>query len=118
MFLKTITFPSWDLIGCNTKRKLSQLTFVKNAYEFQRISFGQWLQRQKSKALKFRRKAEAHGTAEFRCLNGTQSAKSNADGQYIESLLDLTVFFFLQHNVLSKKSQKGDKIPSRYLKAK
>ena len=50
--------------------------------------------RQKSKAQKFRRKAEAHGTAEFRCIDGTQSAKSNADGQYIESLLDLTVFFF------------------------
>lgn len=50
--------------------------------------------RQKSKAQKFRRKAEAHGTAVFRCIDGTQSAKSNADGQYIESLLDLTVFFF------------------------
>lgn len=50
--------------------------------------------RQKSKAQKFWRKAEAHGTAEFRCIDGTQSAKSNADGQYIESLLDLTVFFF------------------------
>lgn len=62
----------------------------------------------KIKTQKFRRKAEAHGTAEFRCLDGTQSAKSNADGQYIESLLDLTVLF-LQHNVLSKKSQKGDK---------
>lgn len=60
--------------------------------------------RQKSKAQKFRRKAEAHGTAEFRCIDGTQSAKSNADGQYIESLLDLTVFFF-QHNVLSRKRQ-------------
>ena len=60
--------------------------------------------RQKSKAQKFRRKAEAHGTAEFRCIAGTQSAKSNADGQYIESLLDLTVFFF-QHNVLSRKRQ-------------
>lgn len=94
MFLKTNAFPSWDLIGCTTKSKLSQLTFVKNAYEFHSISFGQWLQRQKSKAQKFRRKAEAHGTAEFRCLDGTQSAKSNADGQYIESLLDLTVFFF------------------------
>ena len=73
--------------------------------------------RQKSKAQKFRRKAEAHGTAEFRCIDGTQSAKSNADGQYIESLLDLTVFFF-QHNVLSGKRQNGDKIPSRYFKAK
>lgn len=62
--------------------------------------------RQKSKAQKFRRKAEAHGTAEFRCIDGTQSAKSNADGQYIESLLDLTVFFFFfQHNVLSRKRQ-------------
>lgn len=60
--------------------------------------------RQKSKAQKFRRKAEAHGTAEFRCIGGTQSAKSNADGQYIESLLDLTVFFF-QHKVLSRKRQ-------------
>ena len=60
--------------------------------------------RQKSKDQKFRRKAEAHGTAEFRCIDGTQSAKSNADGQYIESLLDLTVFFF-QHNVLSRKRQ-------------
>lgn len=60
--------------------------------------------RQKSKAQKFRRKAEAHGTAVFRCIDGTQSAKSNADGQYIESLLDLTVFFF-QHNVLSRKRQ-------------
>lgn len=60
--------------------------------------------RQKSKAQKFRRKAEAHGTAEFRCIDGTQSAKSNADGQYIESLLDLTVFFF-QHKVLSRKRQ-------------
>ena len=50
--------------------------------------------RQKSKAQKFRRKAEAHGTVEFRCIDGTHSAKSNADGQYIESLLDLTVFFF------------------------
>ena len=60
--------------------------------------------RQKSKAQKFWRKAEAHGTAEFRCIDGTQSAKSNADGQYIESLLDLTVFFF-QHNVLSRKRQ-------------
>lgn len=73
--------------------------------------------RQKSKAQKFRRKAEAHGMAEFRCIDGTQSAKSNADGQYIESLLDLTVFFF-QHNVLSGKRQNGDKIPSRYFKAK
>lgn len=73
--------------------------------------------RQKSKAQKFRRKAEAHGTAVFRCIDGTQSAKSNADGQYIESLLDLTVFFF-QHNVLSGKRQNGDKIPSRYFKAK
>lgn len=53
----------------------------------------------------------------FRCIDGTQSAKSNADGQYIESLLDLTVFFF-QHNVLSGKRQNGDKIPSRYFKAK
>ena len=60
--------------------------------------------RQKSKAQKFRRKAEAHGTAVFRCIDGTQSAKSNADGQYIESLLDLTVFFF-QHNALSRKRQ-------------
>ena len=60
--------------------------------------------RQKSKAQKFRRKAEAHGTAVFRCIDGTQSAKSNADGQYIESLLDLTVFFF-QHKVLSRKRQ-------------
>ena len=109
MFLKTNTFPSWDLIRCNTKRKLSQLTFVKNAYEFQRISFGQWLQRQKSKALKFRRKAEAHGTAEFRCLNGTQSAKSNADGQYIESLLDLTVFFFYNIMYSLKKVKKETK---------
>lgn len=49
MFLKTNAFPSWDLIGCTTKSKLSQLTFVKNAYEFHSISFGQWLQRQKSK---------------------------------------------------------------------
>lgn len=75
--------------------------------------------RQKSKAQKFRRKAEAHGTAVFRCIDGTQSAKSNADGQYIESLLDLTgFFFFFQHNVLSGKRQNGDKIPSRYFKAK
>ena len=44
MFLKTNTFPSWDLIGFTTKSKLSQLTFVKNAHEFHSISFGQWLQ--------------------------------------------------------------------------
>ena len=93
MLLKTNTFPSWDLIGCTTKSKLSQLTFVKNAHEFHSISFWSMATRQKSKAQKFRRKAEAHGTAEFRCIDGTQSAKSNADGQYIESLLDLTVFF-------------------------
>ena len=60
--------------------------------------------RQKSKAQKFRRKAEAHRTAVFRCIDGTQSTISNADGQFIESLLDLTVFFF-QHNVLSRKRQ-------------
>lgn len=55
----------------------------------------------------------------FRCIDGTQSAKSNADGQYIESLLDLTgFFFFFQHNVLSGKRQNGDKIPSRFFKAK
>lgn len=56
--------------------------------------------RQKSKAQKFRRKAEAHGTAVFRCIDGTQSAKSNADGQYIESLLDLTGFFFFFFNIM------------------
>lgn len=49
MFLKTNTFPSWDLIGCTTKSKLSQLTFVKNAHEFHSISFGQWLQDKKQK---------------------------------------------------------------------
>ena len=62
--------------------------------------------RQKSKAQKFRRKAEAHGTAEFRCIDGTQSAKSNADGQYIESLLDLTVFFFFFNIMYSLENVK------------
>lgn len=50
MLLKTNTFPSWDLIGCTTKSKLSQLTFVKNAHEFHSISFWSMATRQKSKS--------------------------------------------------------------------